>query len=85
MGGPERLSRVGMAMLVAAAAGVPAAQAARVVVPVPSASVPAGERGYDSPRDISMDSSALLRDVGLPALTRMEDALRAVLSASPPP
>jgi dTDP-4-dehydrorhamnose reductase len=78
MGGPERLSRVDMARLVAAAAGVPADAAARAIVPAPSASVPAETRGYASPRDISMDPSALLRDVGC-TLTRMEDALPGVL------
>lgn len=91
MGGPERLSRVDMARLVARAVlppeesgGVTAADAAaasRAIVSAPSSSVPAEKRGYESPRDISMDPAALLRDLGppTPRLTRMEEALPGVL------
>jgi dTDP-4-dehydrorhamnose reductase len=86
MGGPERLSRVDMARLVARAVlpsvggGEEAeAAAARAIVPAPSSSVPAEKRGYESPRDISMDPAALLRDLGEFRLTRMEEALPGVL------
>jgi dTDP-4-dehydrorhamnose reductase len=88
MGGPERLSRVDMARLVARALGLDGGGrgqggdggvAAHAILPVPSASVPADVRGYTSPRDISMDSSAVERDVGV-TLTRMQDALPRVLA-----
>lgn len=52
MGGPERLSRVDMAMAVADARGYDRA----AIVPAPAASV---DRGVASPADISMDISAL--------------------------
>lgn len=79
MGGPDRLSRVDMARLVAGALGLGgSAAASRAILPVPSASVSAEKRGYASPRDISMDVSAIGRDVGV-TLTRMKDALPLVL------
>lgn len=79
MGGPDRLSRVDMALLVAGALGLGGnAAASRAILPVPSASVSAEKRGYASPRDISMDVSAIGRDVGV-TLTRMKDALPLVL------
>lgn len=58
MGGPQRLSRVGMAGAVADALGLGHDN----IVAAPSASV---SRPFASPADISMDSSALQRDLGL--------------------
>ena len=68
MGGPQRLSRVDMALAVAAARGYDAA----LVLPAPAASV---DRGVASPADISMDSSRLWQSLGLQPLA-LTDALR---------
>lgn len=67
MGGPERLSRVDIAVKVAEAWGYsPAA-----IISAPSSSV---NRGVATPADISMSSQKLERDLGL-SLTPFSDAL----------
>lgn len=62
MGGPDRLSRVDMAKLVAKARKVPAEDVEKVVLSVPASSV---TRPYASPLDISMNIDALIRDTGV--------------------
>ncbi|KAI9010064.1 methionine adenosyltransferase regulatory beta subunit-related [Hyaloraphidium curvatum] len=67
MGGPERLSRVDMAGIVAEARRY----SKEAILAVPSASV---QRAVRSPADISMDTSALKRDIGV-APRRMMDVM----------
>ncbi len=67
MGGPERLSRVDMAMKVAQAWGY----SPDSIISAPSSSV---NRGVASPADISMTSQKLEDDLGL-TLTPFLDAL----------
>jgi dTDP-4-dehydrorhamnose reductase len=70
MGGPQRMSRVDMAIAVAAKRG----HAPSLIVPVPAASV---DRGVASPSDISMDSSELEERLGW-SMTRFSDGLHLV-------
>ena len=62
MGGLERLSRHDMAHAVATALGIDASAASDLIVATSSAAM---DRPYVSPRDISMDSSALARRIGI--------------------
>ncbi len=67
MGGPERLSRVDMAVKVAEAWGY----SPNAIISAPSSSV---NRGVASPADISMTSQKLEQELGL-TLTPFSDAL----------
>mmetsp|Transcript_31286 Transcript_31286/g.50228 ORF Transcript_31286/g.50228 Transcript_31286/m.50228 type:complete len:304 (+) Transcript_31286:90-1001(+) len=64
MGGPERLSRLEMALCVASFRGADASLVVR-------ASCESVDRGFRSPRDTGMDSSRLVEEFGL-QLTRFE-------------
>lgn len=70
MGGPERLSRVDIAMAVAEVRGYDPG----CIEAVPAASV---ARGVASPSDISMDSSLLEHSLGM-TMTPINDALRLI-------
>lgn len=70
MGGPERLSRVDMAVKVAEAWNY----SPDVIISAPSSSV---NRGVPSPADISMTSEKLETELGL-SLTPFSDALKQI-------
>jgi dTDP-4-dehydrorhamnose reductase len=72
MGGPERLSRLDMAHAVAAAMGV---NGEGLIIPCASSDL---HRTYSSPRDISMDSSALLHRTKIKC-TAFQDMIRDIL------
>lgn len=78
MGGPSRFSRVEMAHLVARYRGISLGDAEKVILSVPSDSV---KRPYASPKDISMDSSALTKDFGV-VMRELGDVMREILGAA---
>ena len=79
LGGPDRLSRVDVAKLVAGARKVPKETQDKVILSVPASSV---RRPFESPLDISMIVDCLTKDTGV-APRRMDDVLGSVLGIEP--
>ncbi|KAI8468007.1 MAG: methionine adenosyltransferase regulatory beta subunit-related [Monoraphidium minutum] len=76
LGGPQRLSRVDMAVAVAAHFGYDRG----CIQATPSAE--AGDRGYSSPPDISMDMARLRADMPAVALTPFAEGLAEIFPAA---